>query len=86
MIEIVIKIPDSVYQKVNDGEADEFTSAYVVGAILDGTILPKGHGRLIDGDELEKKMRTKLSISDCIRGVENAPTIIEADKEDADGK
>ena len=74
-MEIVIKIPDGVYQKVNDGEADEFTSAYVVGAVLDGTPLPKGHGDLIDSTKLRYKVDEDGKI------LITSETIIEADKE-----
>lgn len=90
-MEIVIKIPDSVYQIVNDGKVDEFTSAYVVGAVCEGTPLPKGHGRLIDADALEKKMcdREKELGDDRAMWESSAvsvaldmfaPTILEADK------
>ncbi len=42
--------------------------------IANGTPLPKGHGRLIDADELENRMKIGYRI------VRDAPTIIEADK------
>ena len=60
-------------------------------AVLHGTLLPKGHGRLIDADKLIKdtsvgEMRDNegalLGYQYIIKeDVSNAPTIIEADKE-----
>ena len=49
-------------------------------AIANGTPLPKGHGRLIDENDLWFEDIDDIS---CVtqRNVENAPTIIEADKE-----
>lgn len=84
MREIVIKIPDSIYQKVNDGEADEFTSAYVVGAVSDGIPLPKGHGRLIDADDLWDAYQD-LDY-DFYEAMDVAKTILEADEEGENGK
>ena len=82
MRELVIKIPDSVYQKVKDGEADEFTSAYVVGAVSDGITLPKGHNRLIETTEdLYQEIRKWCGGDMAYEIITNAPTIIEADKE-----
>ena len=57
--------------------------------LKNGTPLPKGHGRLIDADalDLEKEVsmaddwKTAHEIANCVK---YAPTIIEADKEDAD--
>lgn len=62
-------------------------------AIAEGTPLPNGHGRLIDADALKKKATMCPTVGNAetllldISDVENAPTIIEADKEGAeDGK
>ena len=50
-----------------------------IRAIHDGKVLPKGHGRLIDENNLWFEDIDDIS---CVtqRNVENAPTIIEADK------
>lgn len=46
-----------------------------------GTVLPKGHGRLIDADSACEGNCAECPVNDiCI--VNKAPTIIEADKED----
>lgn len=59
-------------------------------ALRNGTPLPKGHGRLIDADELrrtmEKDVRRALSFVDLTDFVWLADTIIEADKAESEGK
>lgn len=56
-----------------------------IRAIHDGKVLPKGHGRLIDADELERTMekdkRRALSFVDLTDFVWLAPTIIPAESE-----
>lgn len=54
--------------------------------VANGTPLPKGHGRLIDAEELKKIIRendvlnmTGFNVRLC--DINNTPTIIEADKE-----
>ena len=51
-------------------------------AIQNGTPLPKGHGRLIDADALENHLKEDSDEWDeyALARVEDAPTIIEADK------
>lgn len=71
-MQIVIEISDSKYQWVKDNPLT-YDNEYCE-AIRNGTPLPKGHGRLIDADKLESRMK----IGYCI--VRDAPTIIEADK------
>lgn len=90
-MQIVIDIDDMVYEfaqnttfvedistlfKQTNADREKTLFLYdILDAIKSGTLLPKGHGRLIDGDELESRMK----IGYCI--VRDAPTIIEADKE-----
>lgn len=72
---IVINISQYAYDTRKLGIIpDNDTAKEIFDAVRDGIVLPKGHGRLIDGDELESRMK----IGYCI--VKNAPTIIEADK------
>lgn len=52
-------------------------------AIKDGTPLPEHHGRLIDADALLKKhLDADYDCRITRAGVDNAPTIIEAESED----
>lgn len=83
MKEIVIKIPEEYYIKIsnsNPSYSDDFALYY---AIKNGTPLPKGHGPLLDGDELlEHAWRDRLDSRERIAEmIENMPPIIPADKE-----
>ena len=90
-MQIVIDIPEETYYFIET----HFRNENVVDkAIVNGTLLPKGHGRLIDVDALEEKVekhRKMLKISRYDRDlilhytdVEMAPAIIEADKEESE--
>ncbi len=94
-IELVIKIPKEIRLALINNvpmSTDQWSicDAYIMHAIINGTPLPKGHGRLIDADELYEdfidgtegydcQTWNRIEISDII---EDAPTIIGADKED----
>lgn len=73
-IELVIKIPEELYKATINGlNAEEIWDLRV--AIKNGTPLPKGHGRLIDADDLFDNT--------CI---DEIPTVIEADKAESEDK
>lgn len=88
-IEIVIKIPKYYLTHPQDYSC----LAECVGR---GTVLPKGHGRLIDASKLKVELECGIragnyeegyekyphinSMDDCVDAVEYADTIIEADK------
>lgn len=80
-MKLVIDIHKKDYQSIlNSGQVPYG----VVCAIMNGTPLPKGHGRLIDADYLREDFKASKKISfaermdiSCI--VDHAPTIIEAD-------
>lgn len=84
-MKLEIDIHEKDYQSIlNSGQVPYG----VVYAIMNGTPLPKGHGRLIDADELIKKwyddyikFMTREEIESMDGIIENAPTIIERDKE-----
>ena len=79
MIELVIKIPDR-YTKMIGFTTPELE--VIATAVLHGTPLPKGHGRLIDADKAIKSLydfiSNKKTIGQCI---DDTPTVIEADKD-----
>lgn len=84
-MQIVIDIPEVFYEYCK-AQTD---ATEIQLAIANGTSLPKGHGRLIDADKLPvcAKLITPDGTSVYIPAVPilkivNAPTIIEADKED----
>lgn len=70
-IELVIKIPEEDFERCK--KKFQMRLGIMALAIAKGTPLPKGHGRLIDLNDLYDFDRRK---------VEYAPTIIEADKEE----
>ena len=78
-MQIVIDIPDEMYKEIKEtfkvlsgSRRSERFDYILFNAVNTGTPLPKGHGRLIDVNEIP---------IDCdYYDVENAPTIIEADK------
>ena len=86
-MQIVIDIPDEVYKAYKldfslsflNSDQQSFARGCLINGLLNGTPLPKGHGRLIDGDALNRKdvncANTPMNF------IDTAPTIIEADKE-----
>ena len=87
-MKLVIDIHEKDYQSIlNSGQVPYG----VVYAIMNGTPLPQGHGRLKDVDWIDDNCENHCSDKDgswcCAwRDIDNAPTIIEADKEDSDGR
>ena len=90
-IELVIKIPKEEYEMIVDSE--DCGLNILTRAIAHGTMLPKGHGILIDADGLDEAVYKKFDGIQCYDGtgydiysdmkycIDNVPTIIEADKE-----
>lgn len=56
-MQIVIDIPEYMYKELIEKE----NHSTIDSVILDGTPLPKGHGRLIDADELKKVYDERIS-------------------------
>lgn len=87
----VIDIDENVFTRLFDNGTEDYEISNddlstITKAIRNGKPLPKGHGRLIDADALKKKAvmcptvgNTETLLLD-IGDVENAPTIIKADK------
>ena len=101
-MQIVIDIPEEWYRwaKFKNIDNGSMVSKAILDAIGNGTPLPKGHGRLIDADELKTLSYEVLvdtdnpnradGLSACNGIVEDdidyAPTIIEADKAESEDK
>lgn len=88
MAKIVINISNDTYYRCKNERVGllPFDVPEVCYAIKNGTPLPKGHGDLIDRNELNKDLITNEWITDYDGGgleeiLFNAPTIIEEDKE-----
>lgn len=88
-IELVVKIPRSLYANLKTIKHGSIASSRIFKCVKNGTPLPKGHGRLIDADANIKGLskmevvddKDKQSVRFAIIELENAPTIIDADKE-----
>ena len=87
MAKIIIDIDDEEYNRL------EYIDIFKLqGYIKNATVLPKGHGRLIDADKLPI---SSIDITDLpigrglatilLEDIEYAETVIEADKENKDG-
>ena len=87
---IVIDIPEHLYEVVKEDGIPLYKEERKVlaDAIANGTPIPKGHGRLIDADELKshihmenyKGFRIRTDGTVAFEYINDAPTIIEADK------
>lgn len=77
-MEVVIKISE---EKLNTIKRKMYCGIYdsdLYDAIRNGTPLPKGHGDLVDRNDLKYEKYNSYAYA-----IANAPTIIEADKEGA---
>ena len=77
-MQIVIDIPEEEYKLIKYNTAECIAEQ----VIKNGTPLPKGHGRLIDADALLESPMKYFGFRDI--DINNAPTIVEADKENAE--
>ncbi len=88
-MQIVIEIPDGYVKVVMENQRTEGTAMdkLLRQAVIDGTQLPKGHGRLKDENEIKRMIReakvksepSKLFAENIVRFT---PTILEADRGD----
>jgi len=85
MQEIVIKIPEEIYKNKNYIDYFGCSSLTLADAIENGTVLPKGHGRLIDADILRSMYSINRANFNTVVGIQkwidDAPTIIEGSEE-----
>lgn len=89
-MQIVVDIPDEIIKSIENGSFGAKYNIYdLCGFIVNGTPLPKNHGRLIDADNLEKsliddnrqaftKHQVWLMFSEYNK---NVPTVLEAESE-----
>ena len=101
-IELVVKIPEEIRLALINNiqlsmEQQSICNSYITHAIINGTPLPKGHGKLVDIGKLDNDITERdnpiiyLTINgEYIEAVSldylnSLPTIIEADKEKKDG-
>ena len=94
-IELVIKIPEKDYKCLKESEGCRWSKSIIDG-VINGTPLPKGHGRLIDSDALDIDNLNRaygdnfeldfgrLYTTDVVDMIDNAPTLIEADTSESE--
>ena len=76
-MKIVIDIPNENYVDDIVDELDDFLTDYFCGTVCKIIPLPKGHGDLIDRNEL---LKTPMNTANCPKNYVNiAQAIIEAD-------
>ncbi len=83
-MQIVIKIPNE--EVPNNQEIIDINLHFIDGEVCECSypyiVLPKGHGRLIDADALNRKDVNCANVP--MNFIDTAPTIIKADKEEED--
>ena len=84
-MQIVIDIPENDYElALRNDYSTIYKGVHIADAIKNGTPLPKGHGRLIDADEIQFENTEFDTYSDYSRAfdaIDQADTIIEAEEE-----
>jgi len=88
-IELVVKISEDSYKATCNGWMLPSDVENVIQGIKKGTILPKGHGRLIDADAFERRCMFDSDIEDMqdvIYAIRDYKSIIEADKAESEDK
>lgn len=88
-MKVVIDIPDVAYDWFRNGFPDRDDGEEAVRAIANGKPLPKGHGRLIDEDELLLKLKCWDAKAHGIpnyvfRSIKLTYAVIEADKTESE--
>jgi hypothetical protein len=84
-MKIVIDIPEDAYKLLNNEGVDWLGAEHILNAVANGTPLPKGHGRLIDADELKKHKyhdNDRFENAVAVAQIDWADTIIEAESEE----
>ena len=95
-MEVVIKIPDEGYDWIKNGFPDNEDKEFLIKAVRDGVLLPKGHGRIGDldavMDDINRSINEMTNIGIAIDGeylwgklndaIDNAETIIPAESKE----
>lgn len=82
-MKIVIDIPDEIYKDIKNWKIHNFDYRIPLSCILEGTVLPKGHGDLIDRNTVQMSAEKFHSLGDLHTAqwvVDNTPIVIPTDK------
>ena len=74
--EVVIRLPQNLYLDIKNGHASNIQRERVIEQIKNGTVLPEGHGRLVDADAILED-----PYGNTYKDIDIAETIVEADKD-----
>lgn len=80
-MQIVIDIPNSIYANLPKIVNGSIASKRILDCVKNGTPLPKGHGDLVDRNDLKYEKYNSYAYA-----IANADTIIEADKAESEVK
>lgn len=86
-MQLVIDIPERQYQNVIRGR---WEGNPLADYIENGIPLPKGHGRLIDADDITQEDKVMdiwiggYELMVRVKTINNSPTIVEADKAESE--
>lgn len=83
MKEIIIRLEDELYEQCKNTELTEENEGFdfhIIKSVANGTVLPKGHGDLIERERLQEVFRRNVIGYAFKQLFDMAPTIIEADK------
>lgn len=86
-MQLLIDIPDEMYDTINRGiYSSTYDGKIIRDIVLDGTPLPKGHGKLKDENEIKQmiedaKVKNDSSKTFAENIIKFASTIIEANNE-----
>ena len=85
-MQVVINIEEAIYKECIPYKDTPIISnlanynSEIIHAVANGTPLPKGHGDLVDRDAIQKAYDYSDMDYSMIDALNDAPTIIEADK------
>lgn len=79
-MEIVISIPEKHYKALQRMKREGL--GFYHQAIIDGVPLPKGHGELVDKDDVYDAFTPYASIDDLCYALDKLHIVVEADRED----
>lgn len=87
-VELVVKLPKEAYQLLKNEGVDWLGAEHILNAVAKGTLLPEGHGDLIDVNRLIEEFEEECAGEcGCCGRVDNCPvftqqTVIKAESED----
>lgn len=80
-MKLIIDISEEIYERCRKYELHCGEAEVIEGAVANGTPLPKGHGQLVDFDELCKTYWDGNYMEIHKDDLQNIQTILKADKE-----